>query len=86
MMHDSEKVTYDLVKDVWLDRCNGKRERVESDTLGMGLRHTEVLDLANLMGIRTVPHVAPVIVQITKHGFGHFVVIDERGVIHDPSA
>ena len=86
MMSDSESVTYDLVKNVWLKSCNGLAERIERNTIGGGLRYTELLDIAHLLGIRLTPHIAPTIVQITKNSGGHYVVIDKDGKIHDPSA
>ncbi len=86
MLSDSEIVTYDLVKSVWLKNCNGRIERIEGRTLGDGLRWTELLDVAHLLGIAMSPHIAPTIVMITKNHVGHFVVIGKDGTIHDPSA
>jgi ABC-type bacteriocin/lantibiotic exporter with double-glycine peptidase domain len=84
-MMAGEHVTYQMVRDVWMNNLNGKEERI---TRGDGLRIFEVQDLAHMFGVKSFPYVAPTIIQIdSKSGRGgHYVVLTKEGTILDPSA
>lgn len=78
--------TYEYVRGVWLDKCNGKEERIVTPTLGGGgLRATEIMDLLHLFGVRIGPCVTPCIVLIGNHNWQHYVVVTEDGTIFNPA-